>query len=258
MNRARRARPSAPGGTPSRLRALTARVLRSVAAREAIAFLVAATFGLGLSFALPRLDVFGFAEPSSRRDLIVLLVVVTWTACTTSYAVLTHLVLRRMSRRALLVSVSTSLGADDGFWIRLLKGRSTTLGTAVQMFVNAALVVALLLERPAGVPSIALMVLTVLAVAAAWVCCAVGFAMEYVRADEHGEGFDMQGCPDPRDRRWDEYLYVAVLLQTSSAPADFSPLTVGARRAVRRQAVLAHLTATVLLAVAVSALTTAL
>lgn len=158
----------------------------------------------------------------------------------------------------LLVAVSSSLRRNEGFWARMLWGRSTTLATAVQMLGNAALVVVLLLRRPAGVPAVALMVLAVFSVASAWVSCAVGFAMEYVRADERGEGFAMQGCPDPLDRRWDEYLFLAVLVQTSSSPADFSPLTVVARRAMRRQAVLAHITSTVLLAVTVSALTTAL
>lgn len=242
----------------TRMRAVTGRVLRSVAAREGLALVISAAFALVLVAVLPRFDLFGLRAPAARRDFTVLMVVVTWTAFTTSYAVITHLVLRRMSRRALLVAVSSSLRRNEGFWARMLWGRSTTLATAVQMLGNAALVVVLLLQRPAGVPAVALMVLAVFSVASAWVCCAVGCAMEYVRADERGEGFAMQGCPDPLDRRWDEYLFLAVLVQTSSSPADFSPLTVVARRAMRRQAVLAHITSTVLLAVTVSALTTAL
>lgn len=243
----------------ARTRTRMLHALRSARVRETIAGALALAICTVLVRFLPFFDPLGLTdEAPARGDVALLLFAVFLSVYTAAYALVTHLVLRTLPRPVLLATVATSLDEDLTAFQRLLRGRTTTLGTSIQMLITAGIVVTLLITRPDGISPLALMGLTVFAVAAAWACSAVGYAMEYARADRDGTGFEMTGCPEPERRGWDEYLYLAVLIQTSSAPADFSPLTRQARRAIRRQAVLAHITATVLLAVAVSALTTAL
>lgn len=127
------------------------------------------------------------------------------------------------------------------------------------MIVAAAMIYLLQARRAAdGVPLWVLFAVTVLTVVTAWMSCVVGHAVEYAALDAHGEGLRFDGEPDPGRRAHPEYLYVAVLVQTSSAPADFAPLTREARRTLVGQSVLAHIMASVVVAVGASAVFTAL
>lgn len=55
-----------------------------------------------------------------------------------------------------------------------------------------------------------------------------------------------------------DYVYAATLIQTTAGVGDFLPRTSAARKLVRNQAVLAHVTATILITLGVSVVVTAL
>jgi uncharacterized membrane protein len=56
---------------------------------------------------------------------------------------------------------------------------------------------------------------------------------------------------------FEEYLYLSWMIQATSAPADVTPNTRTARRLVRSQTVLAYVMNTVVIALGLSALTSA-
>lgn len=66
-------------------------------------------------------------------------------------------------------------------------------------------------------------------------------------------------CDEPAHARdLSDYVYGAVLIQASSGASDLVPITSAARRIVRNHVILAHVTSTILLTLAVSALLTTL
>lgn len=102
-----------------------------------------------------------------------------------------------------------------------------------------------------------LLLLTIGGVIAAWISTVVTFAIEYAAADAHRDAFELVNTP-AEERGLPEYLYAAVLIQTSTGPTELVPRTRTARRLVRDQAILSHVMATIIVALNVSALLTAL
>lgn len=111
--------------------------------------------------------------------------------------------------------------------------------------------------RPTGVSLLTMLLLTTLAIGSAWVCCTVAFAVEYAAGDAHDDAFTTPTA-EPDRRSFEDYLHLAILVQTTNGPADILPCIRPARRLVRVQSVLAYIMSTVILAVGVSVLLTAL
>lgn len=226
--------------------------------RRAIAFIAAMAVATIAVLAIPELHWAVQDDRSMRLATALTLFVLVLSVQSAIFAGLTHVVMRRMDRRQLVTAARIARARQSSPRLRLMGLRSTTSSESLQMVLSACAMAAVLQLRPANLPLPALFALTVFAISTAWLSCAVGYAVDYAALDAHGDGFRLDGQVDPAGRAWPEYLYVAVLVQTSSAPADFAPLTREARRLLLAQSVLAHIMATVVVAVGASAIFAAL
>lgn len=211
---------------------------------------------------LPGFEALGgeaFTPVRDPHDLSVLGTL--FIAVTTLYSLLstalTHWVRRHLDRRELVVMARLDRARTSVAWFRWVHGRTGARSEAVQMLVTCAVAVLVLLTRPAEVAVAIPLLATAGAVVAAWLSCVVGFAGEYAAEDAHGTALDMPGVP-VAERGYEEYLDLAVLVQTTSGPPGVAGLTRPARRSLRSQSVLAHVMSTVIISLAVSVVLTAL
>lgn len=239
-------RPPPPSGA--------ARLLLREPWRQTLAIVIAFAVTIPVTAVSPSLNWVTAADPAARLPLAIVLLVLAMSLYSAAFAVLTHLVLRRLDRPSLLAAARLSRARQSSRLLRGLGMRSTTGAESLQLLISACAMVYVLQTRPAHVPVEYLLGVTVLVLVTAWMSCAVGYAAH----DCHGEAFRLDGEEDPSRRAYEEYLYIAVLVQTSSASADFAPLTREARRTLRGQSVLAHIMATVVVAVGASAIFAAL
>lgn len=232
--------------------------LRHEFSRQLIAQVIAVAGGTAMVLLNPTINWVTTSHTSERVAMLLIVFVLIVSLYSAAFAVLTHLALRHLPRPDLVAIARISRVRRSSRLLRLLGLSSTTGAEAVQMIASAIAMVWVLQNRPPHVPLGYLLLVTVLALVAAWMSCATGYAVDYAAADGHGDGFRLDGQEDPSGRAWPEYLYVAILVQTSSAPADFAPLTREARRSILGQSVLAHIMATVVVAVGASAIFTQL
>lgn len=243
---------------PSRRRRRFGERLRAESWRQAVGVAASSVLASGVVVLLPGASWLSAEDASERFALVLLLFVLVISLYSAIVAGLTHLVLRDLPRPALLASARLSRTRRSSRLLRMLGMTSTTSSESLQMLLCACAMVYVLQVRPPGVPLPQLLGLTVLALVTAWMSCVIGYAVEYAALDAHGDGFRLDGAAEHRERTWHEYLYIAALVQTSSAPADFAPLTRQARRTLLSQSVLAHIMATVVVAVGASAIFSAL
>lgn len=185
-----------------------------------------------------------------------ILVVLVTSVFTLAQALIDHLVLRTMTHRELEVSSRVERVRTGSRLYRWFM-QPTATGGSFQLIALAAMMLVLLVNRPEEVSLPMLLVLAVISMISAWLGIVIAFAAEYTAIDGRGTAYEIIGAPTA-ERRWEEYLHMAILVQTSSAPSDAIPQTREARRVMRSQSVLAYLTNTVVLAVGTSLVFTAL
>lgn len=248
----------APGGSSRRLIRARSRLMRALT-REWIRTLLALAAGFVVSFCALVLepDLNYVSSPSAAEGTTsgLLLFALFLSAYRLTDAGIAHLALRELPRSRLLTVLKAARRARLSPRLRWLIGRGTTLSEATQMLVMALIVVFALQARPPGIDILALFALTALALAAAWIGCVIAYAEEYALVDADGEGLRLEGTT-AADRLFEDYVHVSVLVQTSNAPADFSPLSRRARRLMRGQSVLAFVLSSVVIALGASALLT--
>lgn len=240
-----------PGPAPSLLAAARERML-SQNLRLAISSAVSLALGvLAVLILMPEA-----VDRDGRLARAVLLLIVVIAMNTLCQAGLTHLALSSQPRARQVAAARLTRVRRTVPLYRMLLGRSGALGEALQLVVTAGLAITLLVQRPDGVPVLALLVITVAAIATAWIGSAMGFAVECLAEDARGDAFDLPGTPGP-ERDFADYLSAAVVVQASAGASPLAPVTRGARRLVRDQIVLAHVTATILITLGVSVVLTA-
>lgn len=185
----------------------------------------------------------------------IILTVLVIAAYSMLFTGLTLLALRHQPRQRLLAVARLPRARRQVRFYRYFGARSSAFGEVLQVMLIAILAIAMLLMRPSSVPLELLLMLTIGSISTAWLSSVVTFALEYAAADAHGDGFDLNGTP-PDERGLPEYLYAAVLVQTSSGPTDLVPRTRPARGLVRSQALLAYVMNTIIVAMGVSVVLT--
>ncbi|WP_422115508.1 DUF1345 domain-containing protein [Brachybacterium sp. UNK5269] len=188
--------------------------------------------------------------------LFLVLLIVMLSSYSVIFAGLTLYALIGQPRSRLIAAARLPRARRQVRFYRWSVGQSTALNEALQMLLIAMIAVLLLLSPPAGLPIAALLALTAAAVVAAWIGAVTSFALEYAAEDADGRAFTLPGTT-AADRAIAEYLYGAVLIQSSSGAGDLTPLTAPARRLVRDHVVLAHVTTTIIITLGVSAVITA-
>jgi len=211
---------------------------------------------------LPAFDGLGsvtFGADRSIGDLsaLGLLFIAVTTLYSLATTALMHWVGSHLDRRELRVIARLSRARHSVGWYRWVWGSTGARSEAAQMLVTCAVAVLVLLTRPESVPVVIPLLFTAGAVVAAWLSSVVGFAAEYAAEDSHGTGLHMPGIP-PAERGYEEYLDLAVLVQTTSGPPGVVGTTRPARRALRSQSILAHVMSTVIISLAVSVVLTSL
>ncbi|MFC0673974.1 hypothetical protein [Brachybacterium hainanense] len=185
---------------------------------------------------------------------LVISVITLYTLISTGLA---HWVYSHLDRREFVVLVRLRRAQLAVRWYRWAYGRAGARSEAQQMLATCAIAVIVLLLRPPQIPVALPLVITAGAVVATWISCVVGFAEEYAAEDGDGTALLLPEIP-AAERGYEEYLDMAVLVQTTSGPTGPVGLTRRARRAVRAQSVLAHVMSTVIISLAVSVVLTAL
>ncbi|MCS6712190.1 DUF1345 domain-containing protein [Brachybacterium sp. EF45031] len=165
-------------------------------------------------------------------------------------------VYRRLSRRELII-LARRRRARRAIPLYRWTDTGSPQSEAAQLAGVAAIGIGLLLTRPDGLPTGLLMAIAIGSVIMAWISCASAYAIEYAALDAHGDALEVPGAAPP-DRAFEEYLHLAIIVQTTNGPADVLPRTRAARHAVRTQSILAYITTTVLIAMGASVLLTAL
>lgn len=216
------------------------------------------SFALGmaaLAVILPA-GLTGEAPRESQITALLLLLIIVISLYSLLFAALTWWALREQPRSRLVGVARLPRARRSVPFYSMLLGRSGAGGEVLQLVLTAGIAILLLMLRPEGVPVLFLLVLTVGAIVTAWIGAVMTYTVEYIAEDAHGDAFALAGTPTLR-RGLDDYGYAAVLIQTSAGPADLGPLTASARRLVRDHVILAHVTSTIIITLAVSAVITA-
>lgn len=186
-----------------------------------------------------------------RALLLALAFVVIVSAYTALFALFTLVAAHGQPRARLLALARLPHARRHVFAYRAWASRAGARTEVINMMVTAIVAIAVLIARPQGVPVTILLIIAVGSMAATWFSTVVTYALEYAAADAVDGGFSLPGTT-VSERGLPEYLYAAVLVQTSSGPTDLVPQTARARRLVRDHALLSHITSTVIIAVGVS------
>ncbi|MDO5662055.1 MAG: DUF1345 domain-containing protein [Brachybacterium sp.] len=230
-------------------------VMRTDLRRSILAVLLALYVGMPLTMFLPNVEYVGLADDERRAPIVAIIVVVIAGLTSLFSSILTHLALRTMDRADFLAQVRVKRIQTSSRRMRWMTGRTTARSEAVQLIILTAVVIFITAMRPPDLNLAMLLTVSIGAVIATWIGCVVSFAVEYAAIDAHCDGFEFSGDVE---RRYPDYLYGAVLLQTSASPSGMRPLSAGARRSVQAQAVLAQIMNTVILALGVSVVVTTL
>jgi hypothetical protein len=192
-----------------------------------------------------------------QLSLTLMVVIVMISLYALSYAGMTLYALAGQPRARMVAAARLPRARRHVSFYRSYVGRRTALSEVLQMLLIAVLAVVLLMMPPPWVPVEAMLALTVAAVITAWISAVATFAVEYAAEDAHGRAFALPGTAG-RERTVHDYLYGALLIQTTSGTGEMVPLTASARRIVRRHVVLAYVMSTIIITLGVSAVVTAL
>lgn len=237
----------------SRLRSETRRAVVSAVAATII------TFGVEV-FWLSR-------EPELRAHAWAVGCVVAWTLFAAGHTLLTHLVYRNATAADFaadhVASMERShrgehrtwrrrmLAAPRAVWHRWWHRGSEAPSWSVQVSVLALIVVATIMVTPALRASQALLFAALAMVASSWANVVVMYAVHYARLDTAHQGLRFAG---DEPRRFVDYLYVAVAVQTTFGTTDVEICTQRFRRTTLTQSVLAFVFNSVIVAMIVSLL----
>jgi hypothetical protein len=202
----------------------------------------------------PLLDAVAASASWTRLGAVGALIVLVTIVYSVVMALVTHATLVRLDRGELVVTVREARARHSSRWVRLRDGGGAASTEILQMVLIAVVAVVLVINPPAGVPVPLLLVLALAAMAATWYESVVSFAVEYASEDAREEAFSMPEQPP----LFEDYLHLAWLTQSTSSPSDMVPSSRGARRLVRTQTVLAQVMNTVVIALGLSAVTSAL
>lgn len=202
----------------------------------------------------PLIDAVEASAPWTRLGAVGALVVLIAIVYSVVMALVTHATLVRLDRGELVVTVREARARHSSQWVRLRDGGASASTEMLQMVLIAVVAVVLVINPPEGVPVPLLLVLALAAMAATWYESVVSFAVEYASEDAREEAFSMPEQPP----LFEDYLHLAWLTQATSSAADIVPRTRGARRLVRSQTVLAQIMNTVVIALGLSAVTSAI
>lgn len=223
--------------------------------RTAAALLGALVATVAAMIAVPPLRLVGEGPREQQIAALLMLLIVAVSLYSLLFTGLTLWSLQHQGRTRLVAVARLSRARRGVRLYSALLGRTDALSEAMQLVVTAGIAILLLTTRPDGVPLQFLLALTVASIITAWIGAVVTFALAYVAEDAHGTAFALPGTPGP-ERGLEEYVYAAVLIQTSAGASDLAPLTTSARGIVRDQAILSHVTSTILITLAVSAVIT--
>lgn len=219
---------------------------------------------LALAIGLPTVFLFSAPIPDTRADgvqmpLTLMVVIVILSIYALVFAGLTLWVLSGASRSRMVAAARLPRARRHVRFYRWYLGRTSAFGEVVQMLLIAVTAVFLLISPPPWIPVAALLALTVASVITAWISAVATFAVEYAAEDSRGSAFSLPGseAPTGADRDIQDYVYGALLIQTTSGTGEMVPLTSSARRLVRRHVLLAYLMSTIIITLGVSAVITA-
>ncbi|MGY5765609.1 hypothetical protein ACXET9_10430 [Brachybacterium sp. DNPG3] len=240
----------------TRLRERSRERLLSANLRLGLALVLALVLGSAATELLaPGLGVRDDRDARLFRGVLLLICVISLH--TLVHAGLTGLAMDGQPRARLVAAARLSRVRRTVPLYGMLQGRTGAFGEALQLVFVAGLAIFLLLRRPEELGVLPLLIVTVAAIATAWIGSAMGFAVESLAEDARGDAFDLPGTPGP-ERDFSDYLSAAVVVQASSGASALAPVSRGARRIVRDQIVLAHVTSTILITLGVSVVLTAL
>lgn len=226
--------------------------LRSESRRNTIALTVTVVLSLAATIALSSLF------PSEReREALSLpgtFAVIAITVYAASFALLTHWTFHRLPRRDVVIAARLARARRASAWLRWVSGRGSVSSEALGLVMLAVLAIVLLLLSESGPYRVVLLVTTIAAILCTWYSTAVTLAVEYAAEDGHGDAIELSAP----QRGFDEYLYVSMIVQVSGSANESVPLTSGARRLVRLQALLGHVMTSVVVALGISVVITVL
>lgn len=191
-----------------------------------------------------------------QLSLALIIVIIMLSVYALVYAATTLYALSGQPRSRMVAAARLPRARHHVRFYRSYVGRTSAFSEVLQMLLIAVLAVVLLMMPPPWAPVAAMLALTVAAVITAWISAVTTFAVEYAAEDSRGLAFSLPGA-EGAERTIEDYLYGALLIQTTSGTADMAPLTPSARRIVRRHVVLAYVMSTIIITLGVSAVITA-
>lgn len=245
---------AAPQPGPARKRIPLEMRLRSERLRLGLAMAAAIPVTLAVVWVPLLLDADLAQGVGTAALLTIIGIVAGGSSYAAAYAGLTHWTFLRLSRREVVISARHSRAAPRGFAARWLMGRGSATSEIFSLLLIAVCGVLVLLTVDDERLRPLLLLWAIAAILATWYSSVITFAMEYAAADAHSDAFEMVGA----DRDFEDYVYLSLLLQVSAAPSDIVPRVRRARRAVRTQAVLAHIMNTAVISLGVSVVLSAL
>lgn len=192
-----------------------------------------------------------------QLSLALMIVIIMLSVHALAYAGTTLYSLSGQPRSRMVAAARLPRARRHVRFYRSYMGRTSAFSEVLQMLLIAVLAVVLLMMPPPWAPVAAMLALTVAAVITAWISAVATFAVEYAAEDSRGRAFALPGTEGP-ERTIEDYLYGALLIQTTSGTGDMVPVTASARRIVRRHVVLAYVMSTIIITLGVSAVITAL
>ncbi|MGY4721709.1 DUF1345 domain-containing protein [Naumannella cuiyingiana] len=173
--------------------------------------------------------------------------VVAWTFLAAINAALTWRAHGRLSGPALAEALAADPATD-----RRGAGTGRRMPSwSVEASVLALAVVCLLLFLPGARSLPALLGAALVMIAASWVNVAMAYALHYAREDRREPGISFPGT---EERGFDDYLYLAMAIQTTFGTTDAEIRTRRMRRAAMTHGVLAFAFNTVIVAMIISLL----
>lgn len=254
----RQPRPTRPRPARERRRSRTLRQrLLSPGLRVLLALGIVTAITMVLVLTIPELNYVLADDQTDAIAGVMLIIVATVAAFGVINAALTYWAATGVSRNRLVASMRLLRVQRYRRLYRWVTGYGGPAMEVLQLMLSAGIAIALMVMRPPGIATPILLAFTIGALVSAWIGSVMTYALEYVAEDAWGDAFDLHATPGP-ERSMRDYVYAATLIQTTAGVGDFLPRTSAARKLVRNQAVLAHVTATILITLGVSVVVTAL
>lgn len=254
----RQPRPARPRPARERRRSRTLRQrLLSPGLRVLLALGIASAITMVLVLTIPELNYVLADDQADATAAAMLITVATVAAFGVINAALTYWAATGVSRNRLVASMRLLRVQRYRRLYRWVTGYGGPVMEVLQLMLSAGIAIALMVMKPPGIAIPILLAFTIGALASAWIGSVMTYALEYVAEDAWGDAFDLHATPGP-ERSMRDYVYAATLIQTTAGVGDFLPRTSAARKLVRDQAVLAHVTVTILITLGVSVVVTAL